>query len=113
VASEFFDYIESKYADKLPVYQKAWLDWWTDGAGSESRETAEVRKTQNLKQVDEGLFAMVAMNGGELHPDIAGKINHIAENAIFYDEHTFGADESISHPFSENTARQWLQKGAS
>lgn len=112
VASEFFNYIEKNYAEKLPVYQKAWLDWWTDGAGSESRETAEVRKTQNLKQVDEGLFAMVAMMGGELNPDIAAKINHIAENAIFYDEHTFGADESISHPFSENTARQWLQKGA-
>ena len=112
VASEFFDYISTKYADKLPVYQKAWLDWWTDGAGSESRETAEVRKTQNLKQVDEGLFAMVAMMGGELNAGIASKINHIAENAIFYDEHTFGADESISHPFSENTARQWLQKGA-
>ncbi len=112
VASEFFNYVAKNYADKLPVYQKAWLDWWTDGAGSASRETAEVRKTQNLKQVDEGLFAMVALNGGELNSGIADKINHIAENAIFYDEHTFGADESISHPFSENTARQWLQKGA-
>ena len=112
VTSEFFDYVEKNFADKLPVYQKAWLDWWTDGAGSSSRETAEIRKTQNLKQVDEGLFAMVSLNGGELNPGIADKINHIAENAIFYDEHTFGADESISHPFSENTARQWLQKGA-
>ena len=112
VVSEFFEYVEKNYADKLPVYQKAWLDWWTDGAGSASRETAEVRKTQNLKQVDEGLFAMVAMKGGELNPGLQAEIDHIAENAIFYDEHTFGADESISHPYSENTARQWLQKGA-
>ncbi|HWR98981.1 MAG TPA: glycoside hydrolase family 38 C-terminal domain-containing protein, partial [Prolixibacteraceae bacterium] len=112
VASEFFGYVEKNYADRLPVYQKAWLDWWTDGLGSASRETAEVRKTQNLKQVDEGLFAMVAMNGGELNPGLQSEIDHIAENAIFYDEHTFGADESISHPYSENTAHQWLQKGA-
>ena len=112
VASEFFEYIEKNYADRLPVYQKAWLDWWTDGAGSASRETAEVRKTQNLKQVDEGLFAMVALMGGELNPELHAEIDHIAENAIFYDEHTFGADESIDHPYSENTARQWLQKGA-
>ncbi len=112
VASEFLEYVEENYADKLPVYQNAWLDWWTDGAGSASRETAEVRKTQNLKQVDEGLFAMTALNGGELSPDLQAKTDHIAENAIFYDEHTFGADESISHPYSENTARQWLQKGA-
>ena len=46
----------------------AWLDWWTDGYGSTSRETAEVRKTQNMKQVDEGLVAMVSMMGGELSP---------------------------------------------
>jgi hypothetical protein len=110
--SEFFEYVERNYAVKLPVHQQAWLDWWTDGAGSSSRETAEVRKTQNLKQVDEGLFAMVALKGGELHPGLQEEINHVAENAIFYDEHTFGADESISHPYSENTARQWLQKGA-
>jgi hypothetical protein len=112
VVSEFFEYVEKNYADKLPIHQQAWLDWWSDGAGSSSRETAEVRKTQNLKQVDEALFAMVALVGGELHPGLAEEINHVAENAIFYDEHTFGADESISHPYSENTARQWLQKGA-
>jgi hypothetical protein len=112
VASEFFEYVEKNYADKLPVYRKAWLDWWTDGAGSASRETAEVRKLQNLKQVDEGLFAMVALKGGELNADLQSETDHIAENAIFYDEHTFGADESIDHPHSENTTKQWLQKGA-
>lgn len=112
VVSDFFEYVEKNYGDKLPVHQQAWLDWWTDGAGSASRETAEVRKMQNLKQQDEGLFAMVALQGGELNPDLQGEIDHIAENAIFYDEHTFGADESIDHPYSENTARQWLQKGA-
>ncbi len=112
VASEFFEYVEKNYADRLPVYQKAWLDWWTDGAGSASRETAEVRKMQNMKQVDEGLFAMVSIMGGEQNPNLSSEIDHIAENAIFYDEHTFGADESIDHPYSENTAHQWLQKGA-
>ncbi len=112
VASEFLEYVEKNYSGQLPVYQNAWLDWWTDGAGSSSRETAEVRITQNLKQVDEGLFAMTALHGGELNPNLQAEIDHIAENAIFYDEHTFGADESIDHPFSENTARQWLQKGA-
>ena len=39
-------------------------------------------------------------------------MDHISENAIFFDEHTCGADESISHPFSENSTKQWLQKGA-
>jgi hypothetical protein len=112
LASEFPEYVEKNYADKLPVYRNAWLDWWTDGYGSTSRETAEVRKTQNIKQVDEGLFAMVAMMGGDLSPALETNLDHISENAIFFDEHTCGAAESIDLPYSENSTRQWLQKGA-
>jgi len=112
LASEFMEYVEKNYADKLPVHKNAWLDWWTDGYGSTSRETAEVRRTQNMKQVDEGLFAMVSMMGGELGQALEGKMDHISENAIFFDEHTCGASTSINSPFSENSTRQWLQKGA-
>jgi alpha-mannosidase len=112
VASEFPEYVEKNYADKLPVWRNAWLDWWTDGYGSTSRETAEVRKTQNMTQVDEGLFAMVSMMGGELSPALETNLDHISENSIFFDEHTCGAAESIDLPYSENSTKQWLQKGA-
>jgi alpha-mannosidase len=112
VASEFFEYIEKNYSDKLPVYRNAWLDWWTDGAGSTSRETAEVRRTQNLKQVDEGLFSMISIMGGELSSALEGKFELVSDNAIFFDEHTYGAAESVNHPFSENTTRQWMQKAS-
>ena len=112
LASEFPEYVDNNYADKLPVHRNAWLDWWTDGCGSTSRETAEIRRVQNMKQVDEGMFAMVSMLGGELSPRLQENMDHISENAIFFDEHTYGANESIRRPFSENTTRQWLQKGA-
>jgi len=112
LTKDFFEYVENNYSDKLPVYRNAWLDWWSDGCGSAMRETAEVRKVQNLKQADEGIFAMVEMLGGELSSDLQEKIRHISENALFYDEHTYGADESIWNPFSNNSTRQWLQKGA-
>ncbi|SHI79956.1 Glycosyl hydrolases family 38 C-terminal domain-containing protein [Tangfeifania diversioriginum] len=112
ITKDFFEYIEKNHADELPVYQNAWLDWWSDGFGSSARETAEVRKTQNLKQVDEGIFAMVQMLGGEVNKKVQDDIWHISENALFYDEHTYGAAESISQPFSINSMRQWLQKGA-
>ena len=111
-AGEFPEYVEKNFSEKLPVYRAAWLDWWTDGYGSTSRETAEVRKTQNMKQTDEGLFAMVSMMGGELSQSLEANIDHISENAIFFDEHTCGADESINRPYSENSTKQWLQKGA-
>lgn len=112
VAGEFPEYVEKNYADNLPVYKKAWLDWWTDGYGSTSRETAEVRKNQNNLQADQGLFAMVSIMGGELSPSLQADMDHISENEIFFDEHTCGAAESIDLPYSENSTKQWLQKGA-
>ncbi len=112
VASEFPEYVEKNFSDKLPVFRNAWLDWWTDGYGSTSRETAEVRKNQNTLQVDQGLFAMVSMMGGELSPTLESDMDHISENEIFFDEHTCGAAESIDLPYSENSTKQWLQKGA-
>jgi hypothetical protein len=112
VVSEFFDYVEQNYAAQLPVYRNAWLDWWTDGFASTSRETAEIRKTQNWKQAGEGLFAMVRAMGGKLDQQTQARMEHISENALFFSEHTVGADESIARPYSENTTRQWLQKGA-
>jgi alpha-mannosidase len=112
LASEFPEYIEKNFGQQLPVYRNAWLDWWTDGYGSTSRETAEIRKVQNQTQVDEGLYAMVSILGGRLNTTLEAQIDHISENEIFFDEHTCGADESINRPFSENSTKQWLQKGA-
>ncbi len=111
-AGEFLEYVDKNYGQTLPVYRNAWLDWWTDGFGSSSRETAEIRKTQNLMQTDEGLFSMVSMLGGELKSELEEKLNQISESALFFDEHTSGADASISLPHSENTVKQWLMKGS-
>jgi len=110
--SEFLEYVEGKYGNQLPVYRNAWLDWWTDGVGTASRETAEVRRTQNIKQVDEGLFAMLSILGSEPGAGLERKLDHINENILLYNEHTFGASESINLPFSENSTKQWLQKGS-
>lgn len=111
-AVEFPEFVEKNYGASLPVYRKAWLDWWTDGYGSTARETGEIRKVQNLKQVDEGLLAMVAALNGDIPAETESKLDHINESTIFFDEHTCGAAESIDQPFSENSTRQWLQKGA-
>lgn len=112
ITKDFFEYVEKNHTNDLPVYRNAWLDWWSDGFASSARETGEARKAQNLEQVDEGIFAMVEMLGGELSKNLQEKISHISENLLFYYEHTFGASESISRPFSINSMRQWLQKGA-
>ena len=38
------------------------------------------------------------------------ELRRIHENLLFYDEHTFGAAESIWNPGCENSQVQWAEK---
>ena len=111
-ASEFMEYIDTHHGDELETYQKAWPDWWTDGFGSAARETAAIREAQSEMNVTTGLLAMSTAFGENLNPRIHTEIDQIYRNILFYDEHTFGAAESISNPFSENSMIQWAEKSS-
>ena len=111
-ASEFMEYIDAHHSDELETFQKAWPDWWTDGFGSAVRETAAIREAQTEMNVTTGLLAMSAAFGQELNPRIHTDIDQIYRNILFYDEHTFGAAESISNPYAENSMVQWAEKSS-
>lgn len=109
---EFLDRVDGEYAEGLPVYRAAYPDWWTDGFGSAARETAASRTTQSDMLTISGMFAMAAMSGDDYPFRAAGEIDRIHENLLFYNEHTFGASESIRNPFCENSEVQWAEKGS-
>lgn len=109
---EFLEQIDTKYADRLPVYRAAYPDWWTDGFGSAARETAASRKTQSDMTTIGGMLSMAALSGDEGIPGTHDETRRIHENLLFYDEHTFGAAESISDPLCENSQVQWAEKGS-
>ena len=110
--SEFMEYVENHYADQLPVYRKAWPDWWTDGSGSAARETAAVRQTNDDMIANMTLFSMADMLGEKMKPQTRDEFRSVQEALAFYDEHTYGAAESISDPMSENSMVQWGEKGS-
>ncbi len=109
---EFMDYIVDKYDSQLPVIRAAYPDWWTDGFGSAARETAISRQTHADMISVQGLLSIARAKGQPLPRDIHEKIRHSHTNLLFYDEHTFGAAESISDPMSENSQVQWEQKSS-
>lgn len=109
---EFMDEVDAKYSDKLPVYRAAYPDWWTDGFGSAARETAASRTTQSDMLTIGGMLSMAAMSGDDYPFTIADEIDRINENLLFYNEHTFGAAESIWNPMCENSEVQWAEKGS-
>lgn len=111
-AEEFLGFVAENYSRQLPIYQTAWPDWWTDGFGSAMRETAAARKTQAELIASQGLLSMAKISGTEINPSFRTLMEKVQENLLFYNEHTFGAAESISDPLAENTQVQWLEKSA-
>lgn len=112
VASDFLSLLEKEHADELNVYRLAWPDWWADGFGTAMRETQAVRLTQEDMIANTGLLAMAKLKGAILPDVIHDDIRNVRDALLFYDEHTFGADESISNPLSENSMVQWAEKSS-
>jgi hypothetical protein len=108
--SEFMDHVRQHHSDELPVVRGAWPDWWMDGFGSATRQTAYARTAHADYIANEGLMSMAALMGA-LQPQ---KINdlraQLTDDIAFYDEHTFGAAESITDPQCENSVVQLGQK---
>jgi len=112
VVSEFLRSIAQHHSKDLLVHRQAWPDWWTDGFGSAARETAAARQTDKAVDVDQTLLAMARLFGVKLSPGVLQRASSIRENLLFYDEHTYGAAESISDPMAENSMVQWGEKSA-
>jgi len=112
LAREFLEHVERSHGKDLPVHRQAWPDWWTDGFGSAARETAASRETHAAMQVTDALLAMSAMSGLRIPQSALRRAADVRENLMFFDEHTFGAAESISDPLAENSQVQWSEKSA-
>ena len=111
-ASDFPHYIEEHHATELKTKQVAWPDWWTDGFGTAMNETKAARTSHSNMIATTGILSMAQAKGAEIPKNILNDIRHSYDNLLFYDEHTFGAAESISDPSSENSVNQWRQKSA-
>jgi hypothetical protein len=111
-AQEFLGWVEKEQGSKLAVHRQAWPDWWTDGFGSAARETAAVRETETAMDVNHRLLAMARLLGAPIHAPTAQRAGAIMDNLLFYEEHTFGAAESISDPLAENAQVQWGEKSS-
>jgi len=109
---EFPQYIEEKYPELLRTFRCAWPDWWTDGFASAARETALDRGTQSVLTRVGGLLAQSAVRGLTLPEGVEEKVSDINGDLMFYNEHTFGASESISDPYCINSQKQWMGKAS-
>ncbi len=108
----FLATLEAAHGSELPSIRAAWPDWWTDGFGSAMRETAAARRAQSDQTANLGLLAIAKLLGAEVPASLLAAAEAVDDQLIFYDEHTFGAAESITDPLSENSQIQWLEKAS-
>jgi alpha-mannosidase len=109
---EFFDYAADHYGPVLPAYRGAWPNWWTDGFAFPTRETAVARKAHADVQAVETLFCLAGLQGHSVPISAIAEVNTIKDDLLFYDEHTFGAQEEFSDPLAVNSVEQYNEKAA-
>jgi hypothetical protein len=105
--AEMFRAFERRYGDKLPVAKGDFTPYWEDGAASSARETALNRAAAERLVQAETLFAMLNPKAYPL-----GDFYRAWRNVVLYDEHTWGAHNSISEPDAPFVKSQWAIKQA-
>ena len=108
--SEWFDALAKTKTPPEPT-MKAWPDWWADGVGSAPLEAAVIREAQE-DLLFSTTFLSLARAARSGLADRRADARQAYLFASIYDEHTFGAAESISQPMSVNTRSQWEEKSS-
>lgn len=97
-----------EHEQELPTYRGDWTDYWNFGCGSSARETGINRESRARLRTADSAGIAAFTNSSEPRLDDA---RNRAWNALeLWDEHTWGADRSISAPDSDDTASQWHHK---
>ncbi|MGE5423943.1 MAG: glycoside hydrolase family 38 C-terminal domain-containing protein, partial [Syntrophothermus sp.] len=108
--SEFPDTIKKKHFGELPVVCGAWPDWWIDGFGSAPVTTAYTRRAHEDYLVNNALLSFSRLWEDEPTEHMKNLQQQVEQDLAFYDEHTFGAAESITDPLCENSVVQLGEK---
>lgn len=94
------------HAAELATYAGDWTDYWNFGSGSSATEVRLNRKTKaGLKAVE--LLDAVAPDD---HPSHRALTHRAWEQLNLFEEHTWGAFNSVSEPDKLDVAIQWSHK---
>jgi alpha-mannosidase len=104
--ADYFNYIEKNFAGKLPVYRGDCGAYWEDGVGSTAKATTLNRQTQQILPTAETICSFASLfEPKNFYP--ADEFREAWNNVMFYDEHTWGAHNSIAQPDREFVTKQW------
>jgi alpha-mannosidase len=99
---QLFSEFEREYGKTLPAYAGDFTPYWEDGAASTARELGINRTTAEYLIQTEALHAILATTRYD-----GKKFSDAWKDVLLFDEHTWGAHNSITDPDSSFVVRQW------
>lgn len=94
---DYYDYIARNFADKLPVIRGDGGSYWADAAGTSTAPTVLNRGTQRLLPLTEMIASWASLfDPSATYP--AAELRDAWKELFFYDEHTWGAHNSMTQP---------------
>jgi len=103
-ATRAVEEMEALVGNSIPTYEGEWTDWWANGDVSAPREVAASRAA---KRSIEACFSPVWQTPVDL---VNQRVENLLRDLCLFDEHTWGANISISDPWSLNTQSQFAEK---
>lgn len=103
-ATEAVAEMERVIGSQAPEYTGEWTDWWANGDASGPREVAASRLAK--RQLDAALSPV----WGEPTKRILRRTAQMYKDLCLFDEHTWGANVSVSQPDALDTHAQFCEK---
>jgi hypothetical protein len=97
--------IARQFGDAIPVVRGDGGPYWEDGIASTARSAAIERETEQRALGAEKFSTLSGLVNPRLRPE-AEALKRLWNNMVLYDEHTWGADRSVSDPKSQESVNQ-------
>ena len=107
--ADALDYISRQFGNDIAVVRGDGGPYWEDGIVSTARSAAIEREAEHRALAAEKFSTIVSLLNPSLQPE-PEVLKRLWNNMVLYDEHTWGADRSISSPKSQETVKQWAVK---
>ena len=108
---EFLEHLETRHGDRCKTFRGDIPSWWADGPASSALENGVNRLLHDQLVATEALWTIARLANPKLgYP--RETFRRAYHKMLHFDEHTWGAAESISKPKSANTVSQWKFKAA-
>lgn len=96
--------MEKAVGGVAPTYEGEWTDWWANGDASGPREVAASRLAKR------NIEAALSPVWGPSNARIDARVDEMLRDLCLFDEHTWGANVSVSQPDSLDTIGQYTEK---